>query len=224
MLRILKVVAGLAAVVGAILVGLQLSAAADVSAEQLLLKSSDLPPGSQVQIRGPLIPGSCGNGFIDKDCKDLVQGYITGERVDFMVPLGKVEGASGDQSMAQAYISHLVYRFSNEQTAANEFQRLAALADSQPNVTIKSQSVGSSARPSIVFEVTDSEIPIAAHRWFFMWRGQFLIVYSSPGPLQSSALYATQSNDAQLTQKGWEDYNRAVDTLFASVTSRLQSR
>ena len=83
MSRILKIAAGLIVLVGLLLLGLRLSTAGDISSEQLLLKLSDLPAGSHVQVRGPLVPGSQANGFINRDGTDIVKEYISGERVDF---------------------------------------------------------------------------------------------------------------------------------------------
>lgn len=218
----LKVIVGLATLAGAILLGLQLSTAGDISPEQLLLKLSDLPSGSSIQIQSPLIPGSADNGMVDKDGTDIVQGYIAGARVDFMVPLVKMEGMPEDQAMAQAYVAHLVYRFANERAAANEFQRLVAVMKSQPNGMLESRN--SSPSPSVVFEVKDNEVTFATHRWFFMQRGKFLVILSMPGPMQALASDIGQNYGYQLTQKAIEDFNRATDTLFTTNVSLLESR
>jgi hypothetical protein len=223
MSRIPKTAAGLIVLVGLLLLGLRLSTAGDISSEQLLLKLSDLPAGSRTQVRGPLVPGSQANGFINRDGTDIVKEYMDGERVDFMVPLAKIEGAPTERSTSEAYISHLVYRFSSERAAANEFQRLVAMIKSWPGA-ITSQTSDSSSKQSIVFVGGDSEIPGATHRWFFMQRGKFLLALYSPGPMQNSALQAAQSYGYPLTQTNLDNINRAIEVLFAANVSRLQSR
>ncbi len=223
MSRILKIAAGLIALVGLLSLGLQLSIAGDTSSEQLLLKLSELPTGSRTQIRRPLVPGSQANGFVNKDGTDIVKGYIDGERVDFMVPLAKIESAPAEQSTSEAYISHLVYRFSSEQAAASEFQRLVTMIKSGPGA-ITSQTNDSPSKQSIVFVGEDSEIPGATHRWFFMQRGKFLLALYSPGPMQDSALQAAHNSGYPLTQTDLDNINRAKELLFAANVSRLQSR
>ena len=223
MSRILKIGAGLIVLVGLLLLGLRLSTAGDISSEQLLLKLSDLPAGSHVQIRGPLIPGSPANGFVNKDGSDIVKGYMDGERVDFMAPLAKIEGAPPERSTSEAYIAHLVYRFSSERAAANEFQRLVAMFRSERGV-VTSQTSDSSSKQSVVFVGEDDEMPGATHRLFFMQRGKFLLVLYSPGPMQNSALQAAQSYGYLLTQTDLDNINHAKETLFAANVSRLQSR
>ena len=223
MSRILKIAAGLIVLVGLLLLGLRMSTAGNISSEQLLLKLSELPAGSRTQVRRPLVPDSQANGFVNKDGTDIVKGYIDGERVDFMVPLAKIEGALPERSTSESYISHLVYRFSSERAAANEFQRLVAMIKSWPGA-ITSQTSDSSIKQSIVFVGEDSEILGATHRWFFMQRGKFLLVLYSPGPMQNSALHAAQSYGVPLTQTDLDNINRAKELLFAANVSRLQSR
>ena len=223
--RILKVAAILGAfLVAVVLGGIKLSEAGEPSPDQLLLKLSELPIGAHVQIQGPLIPGSQGNGMVNRDGTDIVQGYTTGARVDFITPLVQVKSTSGEQSMAQSYIGNFVYRFSDERAAAIEFQRLKDMFSSHA-LAAPVTNIQSPGRQSVKFQIGDGEISYATMQWLFVQRGKFLIILAIPGPLQQTANgVAKQSADFPLTDQAAVSYNTAVEKLFGTSKALLENR
>jgi hypothetical protein len=207
--------------VAGFLVGIQLSTAGNIGPEQLLLAKADLPAGARVQMQTALTPGSWGNGFVNEDGTDIVQGYRDGARVEYLVPLA--QGVDSDNSsVINTYIANGVYRFSNKQAAASEFQRLSkAFSDWAMPADLTSLA----DRQSVTFEITgDSEVPAATMRWLFVQRDQFLIVLAMPGPLQVSPSKLQQNGGSLMTTEEVADYNRAVEDLFAANVSLLQRR
>ncbi len=113
----LRVVVGLSAMIAVVLIGSQFSSARDINPEQLLLQISDLPKDTRIQVQSALTPGSWRNGLITRDGADIVQGYVSGARIDLMTPLVGLENTSKGRSMSEAYIMNLAYRFVDESAA-----------------------------------------------------------------------------------------------------------
>lgn len=205
-----------------LMLGIQYVTARSINPDQFLLRISDLPQGAKIHVQSPLSPGAWTNGFVGKDGSDFVHGYVDGARSDFMVPLVEIEDASGNRSMANTYLANFVYRFADEQSAANEFQRLTDLFSSGPTAA----KVSSPDRHSVTIDIGGgADAPSETMRWLFTQRGRFLIVLSMPGPLRSSpADQIKQSITLPVAAQSIEAYNQAVDRLFKTNAAVLQSR
>lgn len=221
----LRVVVGLSAVIAVVLIGSQFSSARDINPEQLLLQISDLPKDTRIQVQSALTPGSWRNGLITRDGADIVQGYVSGARIDLMTPLVGLENTSKGRSMSEAYIMNLAYRFMDESAAASEFQRQVGIMKSESAGQVVALKSEPSSGQMITFEAADKEIPSATWRWFFLQRGKYLLVLGMPGPLQSLTTGLNkQATALDLTMQSIEAYNQAVDSLFKANVAILQSR
>jgi hypothetical protein len=167
----------------------------------LLLELSDLPAGSYVQVQRQLVPGSWDNGLINEDGTDLVKGYITGERIDYMVPVTR-DGPRG-QAVTWAYVANLVYRFSSAGAAGDEFECL--VRDTEAKGVKGTWGSVQLDKPFIVFDF-GAGIPdlTLQHRWFIMQRDEYLVVLTMPGPVPETVLaaYSDVSPDSLIDLDG----------------------
>jgi hypothetical protein len=221
--RFAKIATGvMVLIVAGFLVGIQLSTAGNISPAQLLLTGADLPVGARVQMQTALTPGSQGNGFVNEDGTDIVHGYIDGARVEYLVPLAQGINSDKNSTLVNSYIANGVYRFSDKQVAASEYQRLKKVFS---DWAVPADYNSLADHQSVTFEIaSDSEAPAATMRWLFVQRDQFLIVLAMPGPLQVSPSKLQQNGGSLMTTEEAADYNRAVDDLFAANVSLLQRR